>query len=76
MNDIVLFYKSHLRVASRYIQKHEVRSFRNAFCEVAIYYLLFYYNPSIGPESASPVSFVDTPILAQDPFDPLKVPPS
>ena len=76
MNDIVLFYKSLLRVSSRYIQKYKVGSFRNAFCEVAICCMLYYYNPSINPKSISPVSIIDTHILAQDPHDPLKVPRS
>ena len=58
------------------IQKYKVGSSRNAFCEVAICCMLYCCNPSINPKSISPVSIIDTPILAQDPHDPLKVPRS
>ena len=76
MNDTVPFYKCLLLVASRYNQKHKVGSYRDASYEVAICCMLFYYGPGIGLKSISPVSFIGTHILAEDPNDPLKVPRS
>ena len=65
MKATVPFYKSLLLVAL-YIRKHKVGSFRDAFYEVAICCMLFYYNPGIGLKSVSAVSLIDTHILAED----------
>lgn len=76
MKDIVSFYKSRLRVAGRHIQKNKVGSSQDAFYEVAVCCLLSDYHPGLGPKSIRRVSFVDTPILAEDLNDSLKVPRS
>ena len=76
MKDIVFFYKSCLRIAGRNIQRYQVGSSQDASYEVAVCYMLSYYHPGLGPKSIRRVSFVDTPILAEDLNDSLKVPRS
>ena len=74
MKEIVSFYKSRLRLAGRYTQKNKVGSSQDAFYEVAVCCMLSDCHPGLGPKSIRRVSFVDTPILAEDLNDSLKVP--